>query len=549
MSFKSKVPKLLGNLIAVVGFFNVFANIFRPFRGATRHIDSYTLVYVNSTAFSTSLISGLLLILISTGLKRRKKRAWTIAVLISAIGITAEAFRYHVHTEHILANLIALILLIIFRDEFYAKSDPGTKSHPIIGMGVGFLTFFTLGFLLLVFRHSSAIVGNPSTKEIALTVIRGFLGLSGPVVFHGDRVNDTVFTTLLIFGIAIFCTPIWLYFGKVKPKNQISIEDASKIKDIILKNSQSDSLSYFSTRLDKSVIWSDSHTAGVSYRVQNGVLLISGDPFGHFSLWSEVIDKSIALAKEYAWTLAVMGCGERAGELWIEKTKMTALHIGDEAIILVKEFTLEGSQMKNVREMINKTKRLGYEVEAKRVTELSEDEKALLKAKSIEWRYGQKERGFSMALDRFMNSIDDQEIYVLARKEGELLAFMTFSPWAKNGASLDRMLRSKDADTGVNELIITGAIDYARTKKIDRISLNFAAFRSIFEEAERISAGPILRLKRNILRFASKWVQVETLYRFNSKFQPEWNPRYLIYPGPSKLIEIGIAVGKAEGLF
>ena len=548
MKLKVKLPKFLGNLIALVGFFNVFANIFRPFRNATRHIDSYTLVYVNSTAFSTSLISGLLLILISSGIKRRKRRAWVIAVLISAIGISAEAFRYHVHTEHILANLTILVLLIIFRDEFYAKSDPRTKAHPFIGLGVGFITFFIIGFLLLMFRHSSAIAGSPSLKNIALTVIRGFIGLSGPVVFHGDRVNDTVFTTLLIFGIAIICTPIWLYFGKVKPVNQINLEDAARIKDIVLKNPQSDSLSYFSTRLDKSVIWSDSHTAGLSYRVQNGVLLVSGDPFGHFSLWAEVIDKTIDLAQEYAWTLAVMGCGERAGELWIEKTNMTALHIGDEAIIVVKDFSLEGPQMKNVREMINKTKRLGYEIEAKRVTELSDEERNELRAKSVEWRYGQKERGFSMALDRFLNVIDDQEIYVLARKEGELLAFMTFSPWAKNGASLDRMLRSKYADTGVNELVITGAVDYARLHKIERISLNFAAFRSIFEEAERISAGPILRLKRNILRFASKWVQVETLYRFNSKFQPEWNPRYLIYPGPSKLIEIGIAVGKAEGL-
>ena len=53
MKLKVKLPKFLGNLIALVGFFNVFANIFRPFRNATRHIDSYTLVYVNSTAFST----------------------------------------------------------------------------------------------------------------------------------------------------------------------------------------------------------------------------------------------------------------------------------------------------------------------------------------------------------------------------------------------------------------------------------------------------------------------------------------------------------------
>mgnify|MGYP003349398841 FL=1 len=234
MKSKTKLPKLLGNLIALVGFFNVFANIFRPFRNATRHIDSYTLVYVNSTAFSTSLLSGLLLILISSGIKRRKRRAWTIAVLISAIGISAEAFRYHVHTEHILGNLLILVLLIIFRDEFYAKSDPRTKAHPFIGLGIGFLTFFVIGFLLILFRHSSAIVGSPSLKDIATTVIRGFIGLSGPVIFRGDRVNDTVFTTLLIFGIAIVCTPIWFYFGKVKPINQINLDEAAKIKEIVL---------------------------------------------------------------------------------------------------------------------------------------------------------------------------------------------------------------------------------------------------------------------------------------------------------------------------
>ena len=152
-----------------------------------------------------------------------------------------------------------------------------------------------------------------------------------------------------------------------------------------------------------------------------------------------------------------------------------------------------------------------------------------------------------MALDRFLNPIDDRELILLARKEGELMALMTFSPWGAEGISLDRMLRSKDADTGVNELLITSVVAYASEHKIKKISLNFAAFRSIFEEAERISAGPVLRLKRNFLRYISKWVQVESLYRFNAKFQPDWNPRYLIYPGPTKLIEIGIAVGKAEG--
>ena len=340
------------------------------------------------------------------------------------------------------------------------------------------------------------------------SVLYGLVGLSGPVKFASKRVSDTVFTTLLIFGIATITIPILLFFRRVKPVNQIDEAEARAIKEIVLKNPQSDSLSYFSTRLDKSIVWSDSKTAGQSYRVQNGVLLAAGDPFGHYSLWGEVMDKMIALADEYAWTLAVMGCSERAGELWIEKTGMTALHIGDEAVIVTRNFRLEGSAMKSVREMINKTKRLGYVAEAKRVDQLSEAERVELKVKAVEWRYGVKERGFSMALDRFLSPIDDQELFVLARKEGKLMAFMSFSPWGKEGVSLDRMLRSREADTGVNELIITTATEYAVANKIDRISLNFAAFRSIFEEADRISASAFLRLKRNVLRFFSKWIQI-----------------------------------------
>ena len=548
MKISRHIPRWLGRLMAVVGFFNVAANILRPFKGAAHKINNYSLVYVNSTAFSTSLISGLILIVLSSGIRRRKQRAWNIAVIILAIGISAEAFRYKLHLLHVVVDLVVLVLLIIFRKEFYAKSDPRTSKHPLFALAIGFITFFTIGVLILLFRHSNAIVGSPSFLEILQTVLYGFVGLSGPVKFASERVSDTVFTTLLIFGIATITIPIALFFRRVKPVNLIDEAEAIAIKEIVLKNPQSDSLSYFSTRLDKSVMWSNSKTAGQSYRVQNGVLLAAGDPFGHYSLWSEVMDKLIALADEYAWTLAVMGCSERAGELWIEKTGMTALHVGDEAVIVTRNFHLDGSVMKSVREMINKTKRLGYIAEVKRVNQLTDEERAELKVKAVEWRYGAKERGFAMALDRFLSPIDDQEIFVLARKEGKLMAFMTFSPWGKESISLDRMLRSRDADTGVNELIITAATEYAAANKIARISLNFAAFRSIFEEADRISSGTILRFKRDVLRFFSKWVQIESLYRFNAKFQPEWNPRYLVYPSKTKLIEIGIAVGRAEGL-
>ena len=240
--------------MALVGFFNVAANIFRPFKSAAHRLDNYTLVYVNSTAFSTSLISGLILILLSSGIRRRKQRAWNIAVIILALGISAEAFRYRFHLIHAVVDLVVLVLLIIFRKEFYAKSDPRTSKHPLIALVIGFITFFSIGVLLLLFRHSNAIVGTPSFAEILQTVLYGFVGLSGQVRFTSERVSDTVFTTLLIFGIATITIPISLFFRRVKPINQIDETEAKTIKEIVLKNPQSDSLSYFSTRLDKSVM-------------------------------------------------------------------------------------------------------------------------------------------------------------------------------------------------------------------------------------------------------------------------------------------------------
>lgn len=42
-------------------------------------------------------------------------------------------------------------------------------------------------------------------------------------------------------------------------------------------------------------------------------------------------------------------------------------------------------------------------------------------------------------------------------------------------------------------------------------------------------------------------IQMDSLRRFNAKFQPRWVPRYLIYPSRSQLPAIGLAVLSAEG--
>ena len=82
---------------------------------------------------------------------------------------------------------------------------------------------------------------------------------------------------------------------------------------------------------------------------------------------------------------------------------------------------------------------------------------------------------------------------------------------------------------------------------IRRVSLNFAVFRSAFEEGARIGAGPILRLWRRLLLVASRWWQIESLFRSNVKYRPEWEPRFLCFAETRDIALVGAASGVAEG--
>jgi lysyl-tRNA synthetase class 2 len=119
-------------------------------------------------------------------------------------------------------------------------------------------------------------------------------------------------------------------------------------------------------------------------------------------------------------------------------------------------------------------------------------------------------------------------------------------PWGRDGMSLDVMRRDSAADGGVNELMIAEALKAAPDLGVRRVSLNFAAFRSALERGERLGAGPVLRMWRGALVFASRWLQIESLYRFNAKFQPAWQPRFLVYPSGSHLPRVGLAALEAE---
>jgi lysyl-tRNA synthetase class 2 len=344
-------------------------------------------------------------------------------------------------------------------------------------------------------------VGDSDIIDRVETVFDGLFGFGGPVHYSSDRISDIVGYSLGGLGFLILFTTVYLVLRPEHPAAVLNAEDEGRIRELLAKHGRRDSLGHFALRRDKSVIFSPTGKAAVSYRVICGVMLASGDPIGDVEAWPGAIERFMDEARAHAWIPAVVGCSETGGEVWTRETGLDALELGDEAIVETADFSLSGRAMRNVRQMVKRVERNGYTCKMRRVSELADEEKARIRSAAAEWRGTDAERGFSMALGRFGDPEDGDCVVVTAHRtqendpspHGNLKAVLHFVPWGKDGISLELMRRDRSADAGMNELLIVHALQNAQELGIARVSLNFAMFRSALARGERIGAGPVLR--------------------------------------------------------
>jgi lysyl-tRNA synthetase class 2 len=142
----------------------------------------------------------------------------------------------------------------------------------------------------------------------------------------------------------------------------------------------------------------------------------------------------------------------------------------------------------------------------------------------------------------------DGDVVVLRARapDGRLVAVMTLVPWGPDGLSLDLMRRSRRSENGTMELLVTTLAEHSPALGVRRVSLNFAAFRSALERGAQLGAGPVLRLWRSALVKASRWWQIESLYRANAKYLPEWQPRHICFRRAADLPTVAVAALQAE---
>ncbi|MFE1987746.1 phosphatidylglycerol lysyltransferase domain-containing protein [Streptomyces mirabilis] len=500
--------------------------------------------------------SGVFTMFLAITMRRRKRAAWILNFVLSglflmlfAVAMTFPEIRQYAQNWVSIALTAAFVVsLVAGRREFYAKGD---RSNPKLAaaVAVGGLLVASLLAALLVTVTNSAQDAYRSTfwDRWRYGALRLVSVAADDSRFRGLEIANWVNVTINVLSTLLVLAVFYAAFRSRRAVDPLTEDDEKRLRTLLDRHGDRDSLGYFALRQEKSVIWSPTGKAAVAYRVVGGVSLASGDPIGDPEAWPGAIEPWLAEARAHGWIPAVMGASEEAGTVY-SRHGLDALELGDEAIVETAEFTLEGRAMRTVRQAYNRVKRAGYEVRIRRHEDIPADEMAYLLRRADDWRDGATERGFSMALGRLGDPSDGQCVMLECTDgEGELRALLSFVPWGPRGLSLDLMRRDRDAENGLMEFMVIELLRRAQEIGITQVSLNFAMFRSVFERGGRLGAGPVLRLWRSLLSFFSRWWQIESLYRANSKYRPIWEPRFLLFEKSADLLRIGLAAARAEG--
>ena len=312
--------------------------------------------------------------------------------------------------------MVLLVALLYFRDEFYAEGDPRTRWRALWVFAGLVVADVAIGLTYILLARG--LVADYSLGQRVQEVVYGLVGVSGPVQWVPEARGDLFDILTSALGVFTLVVTVYLFLRPAEPRARLGRADAARIRELLGKYGDRDSLGYFALRDDKSVIWSPTGKACVCYRVVSGVMLASGDPIGDPEAWPGAIGPFLDEAARHAWAPAVMGCSELGAEVWCREGNLTALELGDEAIVNVADFSLSGRSMRNVRQMVNRVAKNGYVAEVRRVGDIPPRELDAIVRAADSWRGSQTERGFSMALGRIGARGDENCVLATATENG-----------------------------------------------------------------------------------------------------------------------------------
>lgn len=278
---------------------------------------------------------------------------------------------------------------------------------------------------------------------------------------------------------------------------------------------------------DKTLLFDDQHSGFVMYGVEGRAWVALGNPVG-----------SPDVARELAWKYRELV--ERHGGLTVfYEVDTTMLHVyldmgltlfklGENAAVPLVDFSLEGSERKGLRYTHRRFIKEGCLLEVLPVSDVPEVLPELRKI-SDDWlqHKNTREKGYSLGC------FDEQYLLnfpvAVVKQQGKIVAFANL--WLgsnKQELSLDLMRFGSQAPHGIMEYLFISLILWGKEQGYQSMDLGMAPLSGL----ENRSFAPFWnRIGAMVFQHGEHFYNFEGLRDYKKKFNPLWEPRYLVCPG------------------
>jgi phosphatidylglycerol lysyltransferase len=283
---------------------------------------------------------------------------------------------------------------------------------------------------------------------------------------------------------------------------------------------------------DKSILFSPSRRSFIMYGVVNRIWVAMGDPIGDEEEFPELVWAFRAQCDRHGGRAVIYEVGEEHLAMYAD-AGFSFFKLGEEAMIPLANFTLEGPAQKDMRYIYRKIEKLGFKIDVlpadavphilPRLKEISD---AWMDSK------GGKEKGFS--LGRFDEAyICNFPVAVVHDPDGRIVAFANLWPGdGKSEVSIDLMRYHPELPNGIMEYLFVGLFLWGHEQGYAEFSLGMAPLAGL----EDHPLSPLwTRIGVWIFRNGEHFYHFKGLRNYKEKFNPQWRPRYLANIGNTQL--------------
>jgi lysyl-tRNA synthetase class 2 len=530
------LPSAAALAAAFVGLVNIASALTPNIRWRGHVLLAFEPVEAMRLFHALALPAGLALLLVAPYLAKRRRRAFQAAVLLM-ISLGLFDLLKGLDFEETAITWSAAAVLLTGHRAFRVRHDPITLRSaiwrvPLLG---------TAG-LAVAALATWASQGRPSWSSVVTETADLLQWQVGPIHFHHPFAWIPLGVHLI--ELTSLTAIAYVIFRPLTAPRALPTQAARQTAAQLVKAYGTDTLSFFKLRADKQYFFGPDRRAFVGYRVANGVLLLSGDPVGPDDALLALLGELGAFAQARGLKLGAVGASEKLLPLY-ESLGLKTMYLGDEAIVELDRFSLEGRPIRKVRQSVHRLSKAGYTGELHELGTLDAGTVAEIEQVLERGRQGAPERGFSMAMDSLTGEHDHDTLVLLARDEDQKIkGALHFVPvYGRPAMSLSFMRRDPDTPNGLTEFMVVQAAQLLKERGLTEMSLNFAAFAKWMHSPEKRHE----RVLGKLVALGNRFFQIESLYRFNAKFFPRWEPRYLVYEGALGLPRASLAAMWAEG--